>query len=226
MIDEKDNRLPVIVLGAGGHALVLTDLLEECGMRVLGVCDPVLAASRTNRWSGLPVLGADDALDEFGVGDVVLANGVGFMPWSLNRQNLFCAIKVKGFRFPPLVHPRAFVSRRAELCSGVQVMAGAIVQAGSRIQENTIINTGVTVDHDSRVGGHAHIAPGATVCGNVTIGEGAFIGAGATLIQGVNVGARSVIGAGVTLRHDVEADRTYRLDVTHEQSDDDRRRPG
>lgn len=224
MTGGEGKPLPVVVLGAGGHARVLIDLLTECRVPILGVCDPVLASSQTGRWQGLSVLGADDILDEFDVSEVLLANGVGFLPQSLNRQKLFCAMKAKGFRFPEWVHPVAFVSRSAELNSGAQIMAGAIVQAGSVIQENTIINTRASVDHESTVGPHVHIAPGATICGNVTIGEGAFIGAGATLIQGVNVGARSVIGAGVTLRHDAEPDSTYRLVSAHYQSDDKRRR--
>ncbi|MCG2581561.1 MAG: acetyltransferase [Marinobacter sp.] len=223
MTGGEGEAVPVIVLGAGGHARVLIDLLTECGVPILGVCDPGLASSQTDKWQGLSVLGADDILEEFDVDDVVLANGVGFLPRSLNRQNLFCAMKARGFRFPEWVHPSAFVSRSTELHSGAQVMAGAIVQAGSVIHENAIINTGASIDHESAVGSHVHVAPGATICGNVTIGEGAFIGAGATVTQGVSIGARSVIGAGVTLRHDAEPDSTYRLASTHYQSNIRRR---
>lgn len=223
MTRVEGESLPVIVLGAGGHARVLIDLLTECRVPILGVCDPVLASSQTATWQGLSVLGADDIVDEFDVNEVALANGVGFLPQSLSRRNLFCAMKAKGFHFPEWVHPTAFVSRSTELHSGAQIMAGATVQVGSVIQENVIINTGASIDHESTVGPHVHVAPGATICGNVTIGEGAFIGAGATVTQGVSVGARSVIGAGVTLRHDAEPDSTYRLASTHYQSNIRRR---
>ena len=82
-------------------------------------------------------------------------------------------------------------------------MAGVVVQPGSCLGENVIVNTGARVDHDCLVDAHAHIAPGAILCGNVQIGKGAHIGTGANILPGKKVGAGSIVGAGAVVVDDV-----------------------
>ncbi len=90
--------------------------------------------------------------------------------------------------FETVIHPSAVIAPEVHIDDGVQVMAGAIVQPGSWLGENVIINTGARVDHDCTIDAHAHVAPGVTLSGNVHVGNGAHIGAGATVIQGIKVG--------------------------------------
>jgi UDP-perosamine 4-acetyltransferase len=170
---------------------------------ILGVCDPYLAAEDIKTWEGLNVLGAEDSITLPPPEMVQLILGVGQLPFSNARELLYDKWLSRGYEFPVLVHPNAWVSAEANLAKGVQVMAGAIVQPGSRIGQNTILNTRVGIDHDCDIGPHVHIAPGATLCGTVTVGSGAFIGAGATIIQGLRIGQHAVVGAGATLVHNL-----------------------
>nr|WP_282451759.1 acetyltransferase [Marinobacter koreensis] len=183
-------------MGAGGHAKVVADLAIALGGYVTGVCDPVLVNENHRDWQGFPVLGGDDYLLSVLPQDVWLLNGVGKMPGNKARAALYVRFRESGFRFPPLIHPRASVAPSAVVHEGSQVMAGAIIQAGAEVGCNAIVNSASSVDHDSCIGAHAHVAPGVTVCGNVTIGEHAFIGAGATIIQGVILSANCFIKAG------------------------------
>ena len=48
--------------------------------------------------------------------------------------------------------------------------AGAIVQAGARVGEDTLINTGASVDHDCVVGPHVHVGPGVTLSEDEAVG--------------------------------------------------------
>ena len=48
-------------------------------------------------------------------------------------------------------------------------MAGVVIQSGSVIGDNVIVNTNASVDHDCRIGQHVHLAPGVVVCGNVCV---------------------------------------------------------
>jgi len=155
---------------------------------VQGLCDPTLAQQGLSDWMGLPVLGGDEALDGIDPREVGLINGLGQLAGQRFRSRLFENMKARGFTFPVLVHPTAWVAPTARLEQGVQIMAGAIVQ------------------HDCRIGKNVHIAPGATLCGGITIEDDAFIGSGATLIQGLHIGARAVAGAGVTLVRDLPSD--------------------
>lgn len=194
---------PLILLGAGGHARVLAALARAVGRQVLGVCDPVLVAGSVARWEGLDVLGDDSALDQLQPDRAVLMLGVGQLTTGSLRERLYTTWRTRGFDFPALVHPAAWVAPDVVLGDGVQVMAGAVIQPGCKIGENSIINTRAGVDHDCRIGRDVHVSPNATLCGSVTVEDGAFIGAGATVIQGVCIGRHSVVGAGVTLVRDL-----------------------
>lgn len=205
---RPEKALPLVLLGAGGHARVLLALLRAGGHSVLGVCDPGLARAGVSEWRGLPVLGGDDAVAGLEPAAVALVNGIGQLVGGNARLALSQSMRARGFRFPALVHPAAWVDPDARLDDGVQVMAGAIVQADAEIGADCIINTRAGVDHDCRLGMNVHVAPGATLCGGVTIGDGAFIGAGATVIQGLRVGAGAVLGAGTVLVRDLVAGHT------------------
>ena len=203
-MSQGSERTPLILLGAGGHAKVLLALVLAGGYKVVGVCDPQLAAQKQGEWLGVPVLGEDEVLSTIDACSFALINGIGQLVGSRTRAVVFTKMREKGFRFPPLVHPMAWVAPGVSLAEGVQIMAGVIVQPDCVIEENTIINTSASIDHDCIVADNVHVAPGATLCGGVRVGSGAFIGSGAIVVQGLQVGAAAIVGAGVTLTRDLE----------------------
>ena len=196
---------PFILLAAGGHAKVVLDLLRRCGHTVKGVCDPGLVAGGHRLWRGVDVLGDDSALHDWSPDHVSLASGLGSLPGQAVRQRIYEKLTSAGYRFPALVHPTACLGEAVQLADGVQVMAGAILQADTRIGENSLINTGARIDHDCQIGRHVHVAPGATLSGKVEVDDGAHIGTGATVIQGLTIGQGSVVGAGTTVIRNVPA---------------------
>lgn len=196
---KYDDSLPLVMLGAGGHAKVLLSLAQSAGFNVSGVCDPELAHQGVGQWRGIRVLGGDDVLDALDPTAIGLINGIGQLVGSSGRRSIFERLVAKGFCFPVLVHPVAWVDASAVLHEGVQVMAGAVIQSDTEVGPNSIINTHASVDHDCSLGAHVHIAPGATLCGSVRIHDRAFIASGATVIQGRSVGEDAVVGAGSVL---------------------------
>lgn len=199
---------PLVLIGAGGHARVLLALARAAGHPVLGVCDPTLAADGISCWEDLEVLGDDGALDRLPPNRVALVLGIGQTVTGDLRERFYATWCARGYDFPALVHPSAWIAPDVVLSDGVQVMAGAVIQPGCAIGENSIVNTSACVDHDCHIGRDVHVAPGATLCGTVTVEDGAFIGAGATVIQGLRIGARAVVGAGVTLVGDLRPTMT------------------
>lgn len=195
--------LPVIVIGGGGHAQVLIDALLEQSRTVLGYTvsgtPPVEKALY-----GVPCLGGDDVLDTYTPGDIELVIGVGSTGIPLHRANLYERYRLLGYTFATVVHHSAVISRRANLGQGVQVMAGAVVQAGARIGENVIVNTRTAVDHDCEIESHVHLAPGCTLSGAVCVGTMTHVGTAATVIQGVHIGTNCVVGAGSVIIRDVQ----------------------
>lgn len=199
---------PFIILGTGGHAAVIRDLIECLGHEVAGVLTPEFSAG--SHWQGLHVLGNDDFLDQPSAADYVYALGVGLMPNQTRlRSTLFAELMAKGLEVPTLVHPSAVVARCVRLGQGVQILAGVVVQTQAVIGDNVLINTRASVDHHCHLGAHSHVAPGAVLCGGVRTGEGVFVGAGATVIQGVEIGSRAEVGAGATVLRSLPADTRF-----------------
>lgn len=190
-----------ILLGAGGHGRVVRALAEALGWRLLGVCDPALVVGTD--WAGLPVLGDDDALAAHDPDAVSLLNGVGRMPGQTARHRLHILWTARGFAFPPLVHPTAWVAPDVQLAPGAQIMAGAVVQPGCKVGAGSIVNTRAGLDHDGTLGADVHLAPGTTICGDVQVGDGAFVGAGAIVIQGCRIGAGALVAAGALVTTDL-----------------------
>jgi sugar O-acyltransferase (sialic acid O-acetyltransferase NeuD family) len=187
------SELPVIVIGGGGHAKVLLSALKLAERNVLGFVDLNLALPPL---LGIRHLGDDNAVFTYPPDGVNLVNGVGSLGSTTNHQNVYDRFVQKQYQFATVIHPSAVVAPEVQIEDGVQICAGAIVQAGCRIGANVIVNTGARVDHDCIIDAHAHVAPGVTICGGVSVGSGAHVGAGATVIQGIHIGKGSVIGAG------------------------------
>ena len=112
-------------------------------------------------------------------------------------------LKILGYDFSTVIHPSAVVTSDVILGEGSQGMSGEVIQPGSHIGCNTIINTRASVDHDCIIGDHVHISPGVTLSGGVDIGAGSHIGTGATLIQGISIGCGCLVAAGAVVVKDI-----------------------
>ena len=201
---------PVLILGTGGHARVVADTLLAAGKTVIGFTDP---APQFERWRELPCLGGDEVLEQYSPDDILLANGIGFLPFQTLRERIYRQFTDLGYRFTQVIHPSAVIAGGTDIAAGAQIFAGAIVQTGSHIGENSLLNTAASVDHDCVIAEHCHIAPGATLCGGVRLARGVLIGTKAAVIQEIAVGADTIIGAGVTLTQNTGAEQVVRSPV-------------
>lgn len=208
LVGDRD----ITVIGARGHARVLIHLLQESGTPPAAIVDIDDRLHGTDVY-GVPVIGGDDAVMAQNPSDIVLVNAVGNAPGSgqsgLNlRRALYETFKGKGFEFASVVSNDAIVSGKTTLGEGVQAITRAVTHPGVNIGDNTILNTGASLDHDCWVGAHSHIAPWAVLCGGVTVGDECHIGARAVLVPGIKVGDGAVVGAGAVVIGDVAAGTT------------------
>ncbi|MCW5632648.1 MAG: acetyltransferase [Rubrivivax sp.] len=193
----------VIVVGAGGHGVVVADALLAAGVPVLGFTDDD-SHRHGQRVLGLPVLGGDEALAAPDAPGLQLANGIGGTGLARTarrglRAELQRRLEAIGFRFCTVVHPAAIVSRHAEVGASAQLLAGSVVQPRARIGAGAIVNTRAIVEHDVMLGEFVHVAPGAVLCGGVSVGEQAHVGVGAVVRQGLRIGPGTMIGAGAAV---------------------------
>lgn len=198
------DRIPVIGVGAGGHAKVVIEILELAeDYRITGLldADPALWSSRL---LGISVIGDDTMLPQlYRSGTRHAFIGVGSAADLRPRQNVYSRLRAAGFEVVHAIHPNSLISPSVIYGPGATVMAGAVINSSATIGENVIVNTGVIVEHDCAIGDHVHLATGCRLAGNVTVGEGSHVGLGACIKQGINIGRRSVIGAGAVVVHDV-----------------------
>lgn len=186
------------VIGSGGHAMVVLELLDALGWPVAGLVDdradapPVLGRYVIAGMADLPGLPGQ------GISAAVVALGDNARRLAMGEAALRA-----GLALPVLVHPAAHVSPGARLEAGVQVMGRAWISAGVVAGRLSLVNTGAIIEHEATLGEAAHVAPGAILCGAVRVGAGALIGAGATLAPGVTVGAAAKVGAGAAVVRDV-----------------------
>ena len=104
MADEP----PFLILGSGGHAAVVAELLESLGLGAAGYVGPAAAPLPfALRWAG------DDQWLERERPSARLANGIGSTGDPALRARLFEEAAQAGYRFPALVHPSAQVERVA-----------------------------------------------------------------------------------------------------------------
>lgn len=189
----------VVMIGWGGHAKVLKDILDTQGAEIAAVVAPEVPDSVQAKryYSDAEFTSACNP------SDFLLVNGVGSLPGHGVRLDIFESYKQLGFAFLTVVSESAVLSPSVSLEEGVQVMHGCIIQADARVGANSIINTGAIVEHDCVIAAHCHIAPKATLSGGVSVGENTHIGVGAVIVQGIKIAKNVTIGAGASIVRDV-----------------------
>jgi sugar O-acyltransferase (sialic acid O-acetyltransferase NeuD family) len=189
----------VFVFGASGHAKVVIDVLEHAAAKVLFVCDDDASKHGSVLLGHKVIGGRAELLERLGETNVGIVT-IGDNPI---RERIAGWLLQNGCALTSAVHPAATIAREVEIGEGTVVMAGCVINSGTRVGRNVIINTGATVDHDCELGDGVHVAPGSHLCGHVSVGAGTLIGAGTTIIPGVRVGKSAMVGAGSTVLSDV-----------------------
>ncbi len=196
--------IPMIGLGAGGHAKVVIEILGlHSEYRLIGLLDANSALVGT-KVLGVPVVGNDDALSGLAKSGVLhFFVGLGSIGDVRPRRRLYELACRHNMQPISAIHPQAILSPSTALGQGVTIMAGAIINAEAVVGANVIVNTGAIVEHDCILGDHVHLATGAKLTSTVQVGTGAHIGAGATIRQGVTIGEYAIVGAGAVVVKDV-----------------------
>ena len=185
----------VVIIGAGGHARVVADIVKKSGDKVVGFLDDF------NTGDG--ILGVIDDCTKYADGcSFVIAIGS-------NKVRSAIAKKYSGLKFYTAVHPAAVISENVTIGSGTVVMANAVINSGAVMGEHAIINTASVVEHDNSIGDYVHISPGATLCGTVSVGEGTHIGAGSVVKNNISICEECVIGCGAAVVKDITKPGVY-----------------
>lgn len=188
-----------LVLGAGGHARSVVDVIERRGDRVVAVVGAAAGAD-WDPW-GIERLDDDVAAFERIVAERLRAAAA--IGAADPRLAVVRAILALGGSVPALVARTATVGRSSVVGHGSVVLEHAHVGPASTLGHGVIVNTAAVVEHDCLVGDGVHVAPGACLLGGVTVGERTLVGGGALILPGIMVGAGVTIGAGAVVTRPV-----------------------
>lgn len=196
----------IIIIGAGGHARVCIDVIEQHGkFKIAGLVGEMNEIHLQH--FGYSVIATDNDMQKLVKEYKYAFIAVGQINSPNNRIQHYQKSIELGFQLPIIISPSAIVSRYATIGAGTIIMNGAILNAGVKVGVNSIINTRALLEHDVSVDDHCHISTGSILNGDVTIGSESFIGSGAVIKQGVSIGKNTLIGMGLSVRHD-QADNT------------------
>jgi len=197
------NPENVILLGAGGQARVVCDILLNQAVHTVVAAIDVVKPPEPRYVLGIPVAGDHSSIP------ALIANGVtaGFVAIGDNdiRKIRFLELLDLRLKIVNAIHPFSFSSNHVVLGCGVMVGPGVIVGWGSHIGNNVILNSGAVIEHECEIGHHVHVGPRAVVAGGVRIGDGSFIGIGAVVREGVTIGENAIVGAGAVVLEDIPA---------------------
>lgn len=190
----------IIIIGAGGHARVVADVVRSVGDIVFGFLDDGFDVGE--ELYGSSILGkVEDCLNYKDEYEMLIAIG--------NNETRRKIAEKYQCNWYTAIHSSAIVSPSAKIEAGTVVMPNAVVNACAEVGMHSIINTGAVVEHDCKIGSYVHISPRAVVCGVSSLGDNSWLGAGSVIIHVTRVCENVIIGANATVIKDITDSGTY-----------------
>lgn len=182
----------VVIIGAGGHAKVIADIVVSTGDNLVGFLDDNEELQGKEVYEGYKVMGRISGSSRYSDKYFVVAVGDNHTRSKIveGRDDL---------KWYTAIHPNAVISRTVKIGEGTVVMAGAIINPDTIIGKHCIINTACSIDHDNKIGDFVHVSPGVNLAGTVSVGDMSWICAGATVINNINIAEDVVVGAGAVV---------------------------
>lgn len=198
------SKEKLLLIGSGGHANSCIDVIEQEGIFDIAglVGHPNEVGSRH---FGYEVVASDADLESLFLDFKFALVTIGHIESAKNRIRLYSQIKSIGFKVPSIKSKSAYVSEHAKIGDGTIVMHDVIINSGSVVGSNCIINTRSLIEHDVKVSNHCHVSTGVVVNGGVQIGSGTFIGSRSVIRDNLFIGDECLVGMGTILLHDLQS---------------------
>ncbi len=194
----------VIIIGAGGHAKVIADIIEKSGDQIVGFLDDKIEKN-TIIVKDYKVIGDLNSRFSLSIAnkDYEFITAIGD---NKRRKEISTSPNLK---FYTAIHPSAQIGINVEIEEGTVIMANVCINSSSRIGKHCIINTGAIIEHDNIIENYVHISPNATLGGTVKVEELTHIGIGATVKNNVTICKNCTVGAGAVVVKNIEKEGTY-----------------
>tara|TARA_Y100000992_G_C21259839_1_gene490645 strand:- start:185 stop:784 length:600 start_codon:yes stop_codon:yes gene_type:complete len=193
----------IAIIGAGGHGKVVGEIAILNKYEVVHFFDD--RADIIKEFIFTPIKNIDylsSHLNDYDAFFVAIGD-------NKMRNNKIKWLKENKANIVNLIHPDSTVSKFSSLGVGTCVMANAVINAGTFVNEGVIINTSASIDHDCKIGDFAHISPNCSLSGNVKIGKFTHLGSGTSVHPGIKVGDNVKTGVGSKIFKDILDDTVH-----------------
>jgi UDP-perosamine 4-acetyltransferase len=197
----------VIVIGSGGHAKVVIDILHEMqNVEIFGITSNSLSAG--SFYIGYQILGDDEVLSQYVDQNYFIAMGLGGYRDNNLREKVYNYAKELGFSFINVIHPNAIISKTVKLGESIVIFPGVVLNTDVQIGNNSIVATGSTIDHETIIGNNVLVSAGVTVGACSKIQDNSLLALGSKVISGIAIGRNAVVAAGAVVIKNVQNNET------------------
>ncbi len=180
----------IIIVGTGGHAKVVADIIEKRGDKVIGFLDGV---HPQGLFLGCNILGSDDEYERFLNFKFVVAIGD---PNARER----IVNKMEKASWYTAIHPSAIISSLGvKIEEGTVICANVVINPFANIGKHCIINSSACVEHDNVIDDFVHISVGAKLAGSVVVKKKTWVGIGSVVKEKTFICENCMIGAGAVV---------------------------
>ncbi|MCJ8341348.1 MAG: acetyltransferase [Cetobacterium sp.] len=187
----------IIIIGSGGHAKVIIDILERSNKKIYGILDDDLNKKEL-KVLGYSILGTTKDIEQYKQNYSFII-GIGN-----NTIRKKIAIENKDLNYEQAIDPSAIISKNIKIGTGTVIMPGVIINIDSKIGNHCIINTGAIIEHDNIIEDYVHISPGVSLGGTVKIGETTHVGIGSKVINNIEIKGNVKVGAGAVVINNIQ----------------------
>ncbi|MGA0409981.1 MAG: acetyltransferase [Limisphaerales bacterium] len=191
-----------VIIGAGGHAKSVADVILSTGSTVSFFEDSKKAGQSI---FGIPIISSLAEISTLNSHFLAVGIGDNYVREKVTEEY---SAKYPDLRLEPIIHSTAYVSPFSVVQIGSVVMAHATVGPKTMVGKGCIINTKASIDHDSQMSDFSSLGPGVVTGGNTKVGNRSAVCIGATIKHGISIGSDCVIGAMSYLNKDLSDQQT------------------
>ena len=194
---ESNSMRPLIIVGAGGHAVSVANVALSAGYKLKGFVDPSKAGKTL-----LDVMVFRDILEAGDPYSFTWAIAIGD---NFTRERVWRELKEKcpDLNFPVLCHHSSVISVFTDIGEGTVLMPQSVVGPNSTVGKFCLLNTRASIDHDCNMHDFSSLAPAAVTGGSVVIGKRSAVSIAAVVKHGLKIGDDTILGANSYLNFDL-----------------------
>lgn len=195
----------VVILGAGGHAKSIADIVLKSNDEVIGFLDDNLEKGTIIIESkNIQVIGRIEEVTKIEKDeDIFFIIGIGKNNIRENIANKY------NLKYYTAIHPTSVIAEDVNIGEGTAIMANTVINVSSNVGKHCIVNTGTIVEHDNTIEDYVHLSPNVTLSGTVKVGKCTHLGTGTKVKNNITITSDVTVGVGGVVVKDINEKGTY-----------------